>query len=75
MTDEESKIMAGINQKPAAPWYLSKRYWAVFFMLVTVVLPELPTCGLTPWIPAIMKGCAFMAAALAGYSKFSEPKP
>ena len=52
----------------------SKRYWAVFFILCTIVLPELPVCAITPYIPAAMKGCAFLAAALAGYSKFGEVK-
>ena len=62
--------------KQADKWYLSKRYWAAALNVLSVVcaaamafFPAMPSCKLTPWVPAIMAALAILAGGLSVWSR------
>jgi len=53
-------------------WFESKRIAAAACSIAAAMLPLLPECGLTPYVPALMAGLATATAILCGVSKFQE---
>lgn len=53
----------------------SKRVGAAVCSIAAAVLPLLPECVLTPYVPALMAGLATATAILCGVSKYQEGRP
>lgn len=73
VTDHEGALAILERVVTQSPAFESRRIWAVIFAVLTAVLavPEVQSY-LGPWAPVIT---AALSAALAGWSKATDPRP